>query len=285
MTRRLIVTADDFGRAVPINEAVEDAHRRGILTAASLMMGGGAATADAIERARRLPNLAVGLHLTLVDGAPMLPTLEVSDLLASDGRFTRRLVDLGTRLYLNQRVRRQAAAEMRAQFEAFRATGLPLSHVDSHHHYHLHPTVFDLLLPLAVEFGAPAIRIPWEPPRPGSLGSLVNGLFHLRRVLRMRRQMTKAGLIGNDRVFGIIDSGAMDAQCLAERIDELPEGLSELYTHPATRGWDKHPLPPTYRSTEEYAALIDPAIAEKVVRAGITLTTYPKEAARRRRAE
>jgi len=282
MSRRLIVTADDFGRAVPINEAVEDAHRNGILTAASLMMGQ-AATADAIERARRLPTLAVGLHLTLVDGAPLLPTLEVSDLLAADGRLTRRLVDLGTRLYLSPRIRRQAAAEMRAQFEAFRATGLPLAHVDSHHHYHLHPTVFDLLLPLAVEFGAPAIRIPWEPPRPGSIGSLVNGLFHLRRVLRMRRQMAKAGLIGNDRVFGIIDSGAMDANCLSQRVDDLPEGLSELYTHPATRGWDEHPLPPTYRSTEEYAALIDPAIAEKIRHAGITLTTFPQEAARRRR--
>jgi len=282
MNRRLIVTADDFGRAVPINEAVEDAHRNGILTAASLMMGQ-AATDDAIERARRLPALAVGLHLTLVDGAPLLPTLEVSDLLAADGRLTRRLVDLGTRLYLSPRIRRQAAAEMRAQFEAFRATGLSLSHVDSHHHYHLHPTVFDLLLPLAVEFGAPAIRIPWEPPRAGSIGSLVNGLFHLRRVLKMRRRMTEAGLIGNDRVFGIIDSGAMDANCLSRRIDELPDGLSELYTHPATRGWDEHPLPPTYRSTEEYAALIDPAIAEKIRQADITLTTFPQEAARRRR--
>ena len=67
----LVVTADDFGLSEAVNAAVEDAHRRGILSAASLMVGGPAA-ADAVARARRLPNLRVGLHLVLVDGDPML---------------------------------------------------------------------------------------------------------------------------------------------------------------------------------------------------------------------
>ena len=70
--RKLIVTADDFGAAREVNEAVELAHTRGILTAASLMMSG-AAVGDAVARARRLPALRVGLHLVLVDGAPVLP--------------------------------------------------------------------------------------------------------------------------------------------------------------------------------------------------------------------
>ena len=41
--KRLIVTADDFGAAVEVNEAVERAHRHGVLTAASLMVSGAAA--------------------------------------------------------------------------------------------------------------------------------------------------------------------------------------------------------------------------------------------------
>ena len=65
----LIVTADDFGAAPEVNEAVEIAHTRGILTAASLMMSG-TAVGDAIARARRLPTLRVGLHLVLVDSPP-----------------------------------------------------------------------------------------------------------------------------------------------------------------------------------------------------------------------
>ena len=65
--KALIVTADDFGIAPEVNAAVELAHTRGILTAASLMVNG-AAVDDAVERARRLPSLRVGLHLVLVDG-------------------------------------------------------------------------------------------------------------------------------------------------------------------------------------------------------------------------
>ena len=60
--KKLIVTADDFGAATVVNEAVEKAHIDGVLTAASLMVGAPAAF-DAVERARRLPKLGVGLHL------------------------------------------------------------------------------------------------------------------------------------------------------------------------------------------------------------------------------
>jgi predicted glycoside hydrolase/deacetylase ChbG (UPF0249 family) len=82
--KKLIVNADDFGLAVPVNEAVERAHREGILASASLMMGGEAA-ADAIERAQRLPGLRVGLHLVLVEGRPVLPLNEVDALVDANG--------------------------------------------------------------------------------------------------------------------------------------------------------------------------------------------------------
>ena len=53
--KKLILTADDFGAAVEVNEAVERAHRDGILTAASLMVSGAAAH-DAVTRARQMPD-------------------------------------------------------------------------------------------------------------------------------------------------------------------------------------------------------------------------------------
>jgi predicted glycoside hydrolase/deacetylase ChbG (UPF0249 family) len=59
--KRLIVTGDDFGSAVPVNEAV--------------------------ERARRLPGLRVGLHLVLVERTPVLPAKRVPDLVGDAGRF------------------------------------------------------------------------------------------------------------------------------------------------------------------------------------------------------
>ena len=64
MSKRLIVTADDFGMSMEVNEAVEEAHREGILTCASLVVAGDAAQ-DAVKRAKRLPGLGVGLHLAI----------------------------------------------------------------------------------------------------------------------------------------------------------------------------------------------------------------------------
>ena len=63
---RVTLTADDFGLSESVNEAVEQAHRDGVLTSASLMVAAPAAE-DAIARARRLPTLKVGLHLVVID--------------------------------------------------------------------------------------------------------------------------------------------------------------------------------------------------------------------------
>ena len=84
--KHLIVTADDFGLAQEVNEAVELAHARGILTAASLMVGAGAAD-DAVSRAKRLPGLRVGLHLTLLEAPPVLTKSQIPDLVGPDGLF------------------------------------------------------------------------------------------------------------------------------------------------------------------------------------------------------
>ncbi len=286
MSKRLIVTADDFGRSEPVNDAVEDGHVNGILTAASLMVTE-AARDDAVERARRLPALSVGLHVTLVDGIPALTPSEIPDLVNGDGRFTLDLVRLGTRIFLRPEVRRQVSAEMRAQFELFKRTGLALGYVDFHHHYHQHPTVFDLVLELAVEYGAPGIRIPWEPPlrswraRGDRLGlRLFNGLFHWRRCQSMRRRAEAAGLTVNRYAFGVNDSGAMTAERLGSFLDVLPDGLSEIYCHPATRHWEHRPMPPHYRVADEYRALIDAGNRAKVRDLGIRLTTFAAEAAR-----
>jgi hopanoid biosynthesis associated protein HpnK len=278
--KRLIVTADDFGRCLPINLAVEDAHRRGILTAASLMVGGDAC-ADAVQRAKALPSLAVGLHVTLVDGKPVLPPERIPDLVAADGRFRSDVARLGTSIFFDRRVQAQVKAELRAQFERFAGLGLRFDHVDSHHHYHLHPTVLGILLKLAVEFGAPALRIPSEPPlaswrarrdQPGK--RLETGLYPWPATAMMRWRARRAGLKTNDRVFGFADSGRMDADHLLSFLDHLPDGVTELYCHPAVSAWADHPMPPDYLCVEEYRALIDPMVKEKAGQ--YTLTSFSK---------
>jgi hopanoid biosynthesis associated protein HpnK len=260
--KQLIVTADDFGAALAVNEAVERGHAEGVLTAASLMVGA-PATADAAARARRLPKLCVGLHLVLVEGRPTSDPADVPDLVTADGSFRTDMARLGADIFFKAGARRQLAREIEAQFEAFAATGLPLDHVNTHKHFHLHPTIADLIVEIGPRFGMKAMRTPAEPravlvevdadadPPP----AYVTGPWAWLGKARLRR----AGITTPDQVFGLYWSGAMTAKRLAGLIHRLPEGLSEIYLHPATAAaYDGGA--PGYRYVEEFEALIDPAV-------------------------
>ena len=113
-----------------------------MLTSASLMVAGDAFE-EAADMARRMPGLAVGLHVVLVDGRAVLPPRRSLISLMRNGRFPRDpfRAGLGYAL-LSRRGREELDRELAAQFERFASTGLPLSHVDGHCHLHAHPTVF-----------------------------------------------------------------------------------------------------------------------------------------------
>ena len=263
LSKRLIVTADDFGAATAVNEAVERAHVDGILTAASLMVGG-AAVEDAVERARRLPRLGVGLHVVLADGAPVLPPEQVSLLVGPDGRFPADMVGTAFKIAFNPRAHAQMQAEVAAQFGAFAATGLPLDHVNAHKHFHLHPLILRVILNEGARHGMRAMRLPVE----AGAGALHNGWARLTG-----RQLRRAGLLVNDRVAGLADSGAMDAVALAAALGRLGPGLTEIYCHPAAAD-DWAGAAPGYRYRDELAALTCPAVARALATSGARCGTF-----------
>lgn len=252
--RGLIVTADDFGLHPSVNAAVERAHRDGILTAASLMVGAPAAK-DAIDVAHASPGLRVGLHLVLADGASVLPPRAIPDLVDAQGRFGARMVRDGARFFCLPRVRRQLALEIRAQFEAFAATGLALDHVNAHKHFHLHPTVLSLILGIGREFGLRSVRLPREtgPPSPSWL-RLWLALLEAR--------LDAAGIGHNDYVMGTRQSGRFDEAALLDALCNLPtSGIGELYLHPAlASGAAIAPSMRGYRHAAEFAALVSPHV-------------------------
>ncbi|MEI6985319.1 MAG: hopanoid biosynthesis-associated protein HpnK [Rhodospirillaceae bacterium] len=233
--KRVIITADDFGMAVAVNEAVEIACRVGVLTTASLMVGAAAAD-DAVERARRLPCLRVGLHVVLVDGQPLLPSELLPALVGTDGRFLRNLTAAGFRYFFLPGARRQLEAELRAQFTAFAATGLALDHVNAHNHFHLHPTVLGLILKVGREFGLRAIRLPREPWLSG-LGEWALSPW----TALLRGRLRRAGIRCNDFVLGLTNTGAMTEAVVLELLERLERAggldndrVAEFYFHPAT---------------------------------------------------
>lgn len=272
--KRLILTADDFGDSLAVNKAVEEAHRQGVLTAASLMVSGGAAE-DAVARARRLPSLRVGLHVVLVDGTPVLPPAAIPGLVDAGGKFPSVLFRAGVRFFFRPKVRRALEREIRAQFEAFGATGLPLDHVNSHHHIHLHPTLAGLILKVGRDFGSPPLRYPREPLLPSwrasrrGLGTrMAAGGFLWPWLLLLRYRMRRSGVRGNDFIFGMNDSGSLTLDHLLLLLEHLPEGISEIYFHPALHGRsgahaENDP------AGEEFAALTSPLLAQALRSSGI----------------
>jgi hopanoid biosynthesis associated protein HpnK len=205
-----------------------------------------------------MPSLRVGLHVVLVEGRPVLPASAVTHLVDGDGVFRSDMVALGSVICFSRQARRQLAAEITAQFEAFRATGLPLDHCNAHKHFHLHPVVGGLIAAIGCRFGLRAARIPLEPVQ--VLRKIERhtpwapALLTAPFAMLLRRRFRAAGLLAPDRIFGLQWSGQMTRERLSGLIRNLPNGLSEIYLHPATG-----PFPgaaPGYHYREEFDALM-----------------------------
>ncbi|MBV1796300.1 hopanoid biosynthesis-associated protein HpnK [Siccirubricoccus sp. G192] len=264
---RVILTADDFGLSPQVNEAVERAHRDGVLTAASLMVGE-RAVPEAVAIARRNPCLAIGLHLTLTDGTPTLPPGHIPALVQRNGRFRDDMAGLGLTLATSAAARAELRAEIAAQFRAFRATGLACDHVNAHRHFHLHPVIAAAAFAAARAAGVRATRIPWEPPalvRAVEPGARTAPRALAPFALLLRRLAARQGLAAADRVVGLAWSGGFTADRLAALLPLLPPGRTEIYLHPATAGGFPGGAP-GYRYPEELAALLDPRVRQAAAR-------------------
>jgi hopanoid biosynthesis associated protein HpnK len=270
--RRVIFTADDFGLSLPVNEAVERAHQEGVLRTASLMVAE-AAFADAVDRARRLPRLHVGLHVALVNGRALLPSAQIPLLADAAGQLPTDQLQAGLRFFFTPGIRSQLEAEIRAQFAAFAATGLRLDHVNAQSHMHVHPTVFGLLLRVGRDYGSPPIRIPREPHAAWWL---------VPWLAVMAAQARRAGVAHNAYVYGLRDTGRMNRARVLALLQRLPVGVTEMYFHPATGRWPGiDPVLAGYDLEAEFAALIDPDVAAAVRAPGIEAITFADLAAAR----
>lgn len=142
----VLINADDFGLTTGVNSGIIDSHVHGIVNSATMIMNGHAVE-ESVVLAKQHPTLHVGVHLALTWGRPLAKTSQ--PLTKEDGTFR----------YTNRFLTEAAPdpelvyLEWKAQIEAFRATGLPLHHLDSHHHVHGWPAIQDVIVRLAEEYG------------------------------------------------------------------------------------------------------------------------------------
>jgi hopanoid biosynthesis associated protein HpnK len=214
----------------------------------------------------------------LVDGSPALPREEIAGLLRRDGEFDRNMMRAGIRFFFLPAIRRQLGREIRAQFEAFRATGLPLDHVNAHKHMHLHPTIADLVIEIGRDFGMKAVRVPSEPVAvlrrafPNEHPSIP---FYGLWAERLRWRLKRAGLFVNDHLFGLAWTGRMDEERLLRLVPHLPDGVSEIYLHPATGlTTTLARAAPGYRHEDEFAALLSSSVKRRICDSGIQRVSY-----------
>ena len=267
--RRLIVNADDMGLHAGINAGVLRCHQEGIVTSASVSPNG-VAFEEACRLLRGAPELDLGIHLTLVDEAPLSPPDSLPTL-APRGRLPRGYAALFRRLLMRQVREAEVERELVAQAARVRDAGLAVSHLDSHQHVHLHPALLPVVIRVAQRFGVRALRAAARVmPLRGMKPALIS-LFARRGMSRVR----KAGLKTPDVFVGLADTGRLDEARLLRLLARLPRGTSELVCHPgcgdaaigAAYPWG-------FRWDGESKALTSPAVGEALARERIQLIAY-----------
>jgi hopanoid biosynthesis associated protein HpnK len=266
---RLIVNADDFGRSHSRNQAIIQAHQKGILTSASLMPGGEAFD-EAVDLARTHPRLGVGLHVTLVCGRAVLPPERIPGLADARGRFNDNAVRAGMDFFFKRALQSQLREEIAAQFERFAQTGLKLDHVNGHLNIHLHPTIFKILMAQVEKTRFAAFRLTrdwfWMNARmaPGQwLYRTSHALIFTLLSRRAQPALRRAGIRHTRAVFGLLQTARVTEQYLLDLLPRLPAGDFELYSHPCLED-----------APEEYAALVSPRVMGRMRTLGIQPIRY-----------
>ena len=236
--RKLIVNADDFGRHVLINDAVIQGHVEGCITSATLMPSA-AAFDDAVSKAAAHPTLGVGVHLTLIGEKPLLPPEQIPSLVDENGHLAEKYPQFMARFFKGAIRLDEVRAELAAQMQKVIASGLRVTHIDSHQHLHVLPGVIDIALELAAAHNINAVRIPSVPLSFTGGYSCTPGQFVGRSGLIFlaalaRRKARQRGFRTPDHFYGIVAGGGLREASLLEILQKLPAGSTEIMIHPGT---------------------------------------------------
>jgi hopanoid biosynthesis associated protein HpnK len=239
--RRLVINSDDFGLTSGVNRAIAEAHSQGVVTSATLMARSSALT-DAVQIAAATPTLAVGCHVVLLDGAPVLPPHLVPTLLDEGTQFRHSLAQFALAITRNRINAAEVEAEATAQIAHIQSIGVRVSHLDTHKHAHIFPSILKPLLRAAHACGVKAVRNPFTPAN----CLLWNQVFHhpelWKRFLAVqflrgfapdfRRIIERDGMITTDGTLGVVETGALSLDLLRIIVRLMPEGTWELVCHP-----------------------------------------------------
>jgi hopanoid biosynthesis associated protein HpnK len=285
--RRLIVNADDFGLTAGVNRAIVEAHEGGIVTSATLMANGRAFD-DAVLLAKSHPRLGVGCHIVLVDGTPLVQSTSQSLLApgsrtAGSPRFRQGIGKFAALAVLGRLDPDEIESEAKAQIGKLQASGMAVTHLDSHKHTHMFPQVLKPLLRAARACGVKAIRNPFERIQGSQLAaspSLWCRWAEVGLLGSMARQfldaVREAGIMTPDGTIAIVATGSLDERLLRRFVENLPDGVWELVCHPGHNDADLQKIHTRLRESreQELRILTSSATRELLAAKGIEIISY-----------
>ncbi len=279
MVKRLIINADDFGLSKTVNAAVLLGHKNGILTSTTMMTNMPEAK-EAVETAKGLPRLGVGVHLNLFKGRPLRRDSQTKCIVNENGEFKYNQKMLAAMSLISHPFRNAIKAELSAQIQWLIDKGIRPTHLDSHKHIHCFPAIYSIVCELARHFKINAIRWCCEPKEVGAVPwPLSNPDYRkdnaiLRKLAKINRFQEKA-FIKTEAFYGSSHLGKIDVSLIKALSLYNRAQTAELMTHPATEDEPQRPYQVIELSRKaELEALCDDRSKNYIRDAKIELVHY-----------
>lgn len=286
--RRLIVNADDFGYTAGVNRAIVEAHISGIVTSSTLMANGRAFD-DAVGLSKNAPRLSVGCHVVLIDGEPILDAAAIPSLAqtGSQRNCFRSNLKLFIARALTGRIKsNEVEAESLAQIRKLQSAGIAVTHVDTHKHTHIFPSVLAPVLGAARACGVRAIRNPFGPGKPLHSANLLARPSLWRRYAevsvlqglarKFRESVKREGFQSPDGTLGVVVTGVLDEKLFRAIAETIPDGTWEFVCHPGYNDSDLKSANTRLKESRELElkVLTMPQARQLLSERGIELISY-----------
>lgn len=224
LMKTLIINADDFGMCREANKGILFCHTHGVVSSASLManMPG---FEEAAKMLKKYPGLDAGVHLNLTWGKPLTKAKSLVD---ETGNFRQ---DMIKRILLGKFEKSDVEEEIKAQIQLCKKHA-KISHVNSHKHFHVLPSVMKTIVDIAKEEGIKWIRLPKE-RIPAKINRQLPKLMLLRFYsLSAQRYYDRLGLKYADKFIGVSHTGNLTLESFKNLLSHVNEGITEIICHP-----------------------------------------------------
>lgn len=277
--KHLIINADDFGLHETVNLGIIQGYTAGIITSTTIMPSG-KAFEHAVCLVESHQKLGVGVHLTLVGEKPVCHPDQVKSLVNQDGYLSPQYPQFLKGYLLGKIQLADIRRELTAQVKKVIASGIQITHLDSHQHMHIVPGIMNITIDIAKEFGIKAVRIPGEPyffrgghPCPPMRFVARSGLTMLSQLANKKAR--KNQLVMPEHFFGMLAGGNMREEFLLAILETLPHGISEIMMHPGSNNEELNAIYPwNYHGQEELAAVTSSKVRQYIRENHIKLISF-----------